>query len=142
MHSWLDAATISALIPIVAMLIPIVAIIAGVVQWWHGEALRHETIRSLAQSGQPIPPELLRRTKGGGGDDDESHSASRDHSRFLRGGLILLCLGLGTGALLYFVSPGDWLWSIGLVPGSLGLALILIWKIESRSFATAGPSPR
>src|SRR5208282_4062053 len=135
MHAWLDAGTIGSLIPIVAMLIPIVAIIGGVVQWWHSEALRHETIRTLAQSGQAIPPELLRRGRDHDHDPSDSvRQIGRRPSTF-RGGVILSSLGLGIGAALYIMFPGDWFWTSGIIVFCLGAALLIIWKQESRSAA-------
>ncbi|HEX7643045.1 MAG TPA: hypothetical protein VF472_12635 [Burkholderiaceae bacterium] len=47
------------LIPIVALFIPIVAIIATAAVKISRANLLHETVRHLAASGQPIPPELL-----------------------------------------------------------------------------------
>lgn len=47
------------LIPVIALLIPI----AGIISWTVIKVTRlnllHETIRQLAASGQPIPPELM-----------------------------------------------------------------------------------
>jgi hypothetical protein len=47
------------LIPIIALFIPIVAIIARTVLKVTRLNLLHETVRHLAQNGQPIPAELL-----------------------------------------------------------------------------------
>jgi hypothetical protein len=131
MHFTWDASTLGALIPIVGMLIPIVAIIAGVVQWWHGEQLRHDTIRELARSGQSIPAELLK-----GNRSDESPNSTGRGSRVpgsLRTGLILLSIGLALTIALYMVSPEEAIWGFGLIPTFLGVAFLVIWRIESRA---------
>lgn len=47
------------LIPIAAMLVPIVAIVGNVVLKVMRLQLLHETVKHLADRGQPIPPELL-----------------------------------------------------------------------------------
>lgn len=75
----------------------------------------HETIARLADKGLPVPPELLeppRRSQSG-----------------LRGGLVLVALGLAIG--IFFAQTGV-PWSIGLIPGLMGVALLLAWAIERR----------
>lgn len=57
MSSFTDMSPI--LIPVIALLIPI----AGIISWTVIKVTRlnllHETVRQLAASGQPIPPELM-----------------------------------------------------------------------------------
>ena len=47
------------IIPVVGMLIPIVAIICHTVMKVMRMQMLHETVKHLADRGQPIPPELL-----------------------------------------------------------------------------------
>ena len=75
----------------------------------------HETIGRLAEKGLPVPPELLEPPR-------RSHSG-------LRGGLVLIALGLAIG--IFFAQTGV-PWSIGLIPGLMGVALLLAWAIERR----------
>ena len=77
--------------------------------------MTHETIARLAEKGLPVPPELLERP-------------GRSHAG-LRGGLVLLGFGI---ALAIFLGEVGAPWSIGLIPGLMGLALLISWVIESR----------
>lgn len=131
MHFNWDAGTLSALIPIVALLIPIVAIITGALRWWQGEVLRHETIRSIARSGQPIPPELLRGRPSSSDGDVPLVAAPATPRSAMRAGFILVSVGLGLCAALYLVAPEDWIWGFGLIPLFMGFAFLAIWRFES-----------
>jgi hypothetical protein len=73
--------------------------------------LNQEAILRLAEKGLPVPPELLAPPKRQAG---------------LRGGLVLIALGIGLGA--FFAQLGL-PWSIGLIPGLMGLALLAAWRI-------------
>lgn len=84
------------------------------------QRLRHATILRLAEKGLPVPPELL---------------APPPRQAGLRGGLVLVALGVGLGA--FFAQLGL-PWSIGLIPGLMGLALLAAWRL-SRPAPAAGP---
>src|SRR5712691_5657273 len=77
--------------------------------------LTHETIMALAEKGLPVPPELL--------------DPPRRSDAGLRGGLVLVALGIG---LAIFLAEVHAPWSIGLIPGFMGVALLLAWAIETR----------
>ena len=47
----------------------------------------------------------------------------------LRSGAALVALGIATSFFFAGWGPG---WSIGLIPGLMGVALLISWKIESR----------
>ena len=85
--------------------------------------MTHDTILKLVEKGIPVPPELLqpppRRQSG------------------LRGGLILI--GLGLGLSLFFLMAGTTGWSIGFIPGLMGLALLIAWRIEQKARDKAEP---
>lgn len=85
--------------------------------------LTHETIVRLAEKGVPVPAELLEPPPG--------------RSSGLRGGLVLI--GLGVGLSLFFLQAGTPAWSIGLIPGLMGVALLIAWAIESKARDKAGP---
>ncbi|MCX7513890.1 DUF6249 domain-containing protein [Frateuria hangzhouensis] len=52
------------------------------------------------------------------------HPASRD----LRRGLLLLAVGLSWSAVTFFV--GGKAWVLGFLPAALGLACLLLWKLD------------
>ncbi|MBL8315975.1 MAG: hypothetical protein JNK55_19735 [Rubrivivax sp.] len=114
------------IIPVLGMLVPIVAIVAHHLGKAYGERQRHLTIREFARAGQPVPPELLLDSTGA-----EATGSVRGQRvllpAFANGGL-----GLGLMGLFAVVSPDSWLWSIGLVPLALGLALALFALVERR----------
>jgi len=80
--------------------------------------LNQEAILRLAEKGLPVPPELL---------------SPPGRQAGLRGGLVLIALGTGLG--LFFAQLGL-PWSIGLIPGLMGVALLAAWKI-----ARSAPPP-
>jgi hypothetical protein len=92
-------------------------LIVAVILYYKHRRLRltHETIKLLADKGLPVPPELLR-------PQGQSNAG-------LRGGLVLVGLGL---ALMIFFGQMRGPWSIGLIPGLIGVALLIAWAIESR----------
>jgi len=73
--------------------------------------LNQEAILRLVEKGLPVPPELL---------------APPHRQSGLRGGLVLVALGIGLGT--FFAQLGL-PWSIGLIPGLMGVALVVAWKI-------------
>jgi hypothetical protein len=76
----------------------------------------HETVAALAAKGLPVPPQLL-------------DPPRRSGSASLRAGLVLVALGVAVA--FFFVDHGMG-WSIGLIPGLMGAALLVAWKIETR----------
>ena len=77
--------------------------------------MTHETIARLSEKGLPVPPELLEPPRRG--------------QSGLRAGLVLVALGLAIG--IFFAQTGV-PWSIGLIPGLMGAALLVAWGIERR----------
>jgi len=75
--------------------------------------MAHETISRLAEKGLPVPPELL--------------EPRRRSSGAMRGGLVLIALGIALAIVLREVGAP---WSIGLIPGLMGGALMLSWYLE------------
>lgn len=111
------------IIPILGLLIPIIAIVAHYGAKAYADRQRHLTIREFARAGQPVPPELLADPQAGGA----THDAKTRHGppRTLLPGVINIGLGLGLIGLFWVVSPGLWLWAIGLLPLGLGLSLVV-----------------
>ncbi len=112
--------TTEALVAIMGMLVTfgLPLLLVALILFYKHRKLRmtHETIARLAEKGLPVPPELLEPPR-------RSHAG-------LRGGLVLLALGVG---LAIFLDEVHAPWSIGLIPGLMGVALLVAWKIETRS---------
>ena len=121
------------LIPIVALAIPIVGIVANALIKISRDRERHATIRELARAGQAIPPELLAEAA-----DSEWPASRREPAglastnRVLIPAVINLAVGIGLTGMFYVMMPGTWLWSIGLIPGCLGLGLLLIYFVQQK----------
>ena len=93
------------------------ALVALVLYYKHRRLrMNHETITRLAEKGLPIPPELMEPPRRG--------------NAGLRAGLVLVALGIALSFFFAGWGPG---WSIGLIPGLMGIALLVAWKIESKS---------
>lgn len=75
------------------------------------ERQRHATIRAFLAAGQVVPPALL--------------VPPRPRSDLARG-LVLIAAGVGTTAFLLLGEHAD-VWSVGLVPGILGLGYVAAW---------------
>ena len=108
-----------ALVAIVAMLagfgLPVM-LVAIILYYKHRKTrMAHETITRLAEKGLPVPPELF--------------EPPRQGNAGLRGGLVLVALGIAISFFFAGWGPG---WSIGLIPGLMGVALLVAWKIENR----------
>jgi len=112
--------TTQALIAIVGIVVSFgfpLLLVAAILYYKHRKLrMTHETITRLVEKGLPVPPELL-------------DPPRRGHAG-LRGGLVLVALGLG---LAIFLAEIHGPWSVGLIPGFMGLALLLAWAIETRS---------
>ena len=102
---------------VVAFALPLALVALGLRHKQRRLRMVHETIARLAERGLPVPPELL------------APSASARNSG-LRGGLVLIGMGLGLVAFLVEVGGP---WSVGFIPGTMGLALVASWAIERRS---------
>ena len=111
-----------ALIPIVGMLVTFALplLLVGIILYYkhRRQRMTHDTIVRLAEKGLPIPPQLL------------EAPAPQHPSAGLRGGLVLVALGVALGIFLGEVNGP---WSIGFIPGLMGVALLIAWKIETRA---------
>jgi hypothetical protein len=89
---------------------------------------RHRMIETLAQKGQPIPPELLTNTRYAG-------SYSWRHGSPVQSGIFLMCIGVALALFFWAMTGGgnvfdgdripSWLPFIGIFPFMTGLARVL-----------------
>jgi hypothetical protein len=101
--------------------LPLIVIAIVLVYKHQRNRMQQETILKLVEKGLPVPPDLLR-------------PAERSPSP--KAGLVLLALGVALS--IFFWDRGQ-PWSIGLIPGLMGVALLLAWKIDSRSSGRGDP---
>ena len=109
-----------AFVAIIGMLVSFglpLALVALILFYKHRKLrMVHETIARLAEKGLPVPAELIEPPQRG--------------SAAMRGGLVLIGLGI---ALALVLPQVDGPWSIGLIPGLMGVARLLAWAIEKRA---------
>ncbi len=79
----------------------------------------HETIDRIISQGKDVPVELL----------DALDKGSNGKSGLARG-TVNVALGLGIGGM-FLANAGVGAASIGLIPLSIGLAQLLVWKLEA-----------
>ncbi|MFM8691962.1 MAG: DUF6249 domain-containing protein [Limnohabitans sp.] len=126
-------------VPLLALCIPILYLVLRHAQLRHRAQQVHETIRQLAQLGQPIPPELLKQEPPSRPDHALTPEARAERVRgLLRKGVMAISAGVGLGLVVFLVNLEDgrftgfhgWAW--GLLPCILGLGWLILWRIESR----------
>jgi hypothetical protein len=120
-------------VPFLVFAIPIVAIVGGITagivrtlgQQRLAELAARERLaaieRGIDPSKLPPPPSL--------GDADWSDVGRRDPHRraqgLMIGGLVTLAVGIGLGILIWMTSGEGGEWAVGLIPGLVGVALLL-----------------
>ncbi len=135
----MSTATLSLLIPIVALIA--VFTFVSIASWAERYArereafYRADVLKKVADAtgdGAQRVIELLQ---------DEARRAERERVEGLRlGGLVTTCVGIGLGAMLGLLVPGGALWSIGLIPLLVGLALLVhAYVVLPRSRTAAQP---
>jgi hypothetical protein len=89
------------------------------------QASRHRLMETLAEKGQPIPPELLANTR-----------SYRHYGSPVQSGIFLMCIGVALAVFFWALSGGGnlldagggvphWLPVIGIFPFMVGLARLL-----------------
>ena len=85
-------------------------------------AMLHRTLATMIEKGVPIPPELLQPTE----------PAKPKRSNLHRG---LVACGAGIGLVLFLAvyretSSEQGLWAVGFIPLFIGIAYLIVWKLE------------
>jgi hypothetical protein len=126
----------TSLMPIMIFSVPIVAIVGGITmgivrtitQSRVIENAQRERIAAIQAGIDPskLPPIPHM-------DLDDSHEAAMNPEAAMRrrtngllvGGVVTLFVGIGLGLFLWIVDSGGASWSVGLIPGFVGLGLLL-----------------
>jgi hypothetical protein len=134
---WITSWDIGDFVPIIALAIPIVAIVGGITAGII-KTLGRQRLIELAQRERiaaiergvdpsklaPLPVSAL-------DDEPEVWSMSqtdRDHRRaqgILIGGIVTTAAGLGIMAFFNYISDHGNVWAVGIIPTSVGVALLL-----------------
>lgn len=145
------------LIPLFIFAIPIVAIVGGITAGIVKTISRHRLIelaqreriaaieRGLDPAKLPVLPDpgtvggldrLARLEEGAPFYYNPLHRAQG----LMIGGLVTLAAGIGTSVFLHFVADEPGVWAVGIIPGAVGIALLLsAWLVWPRS--TSGTMP-
>jgi len=125
------------LVPMMIFAIPIVAIIGGITagivktmsQGRIVEMAQRERIAAIQAGIDPskLPPIPLMNDFGDASDAlvDPVQRSRRFSQNLLVGGFVTFFAGVGLGLFLYIVNDGDRVWSVGLIPTFVGLALLI-----------------
>ena len=114
-------------VPVVTSTVSVSAIVAVVaislIFRYRTQRLRQELYASFLQKGEPIPAELLpgRAQRG---------KANAD----LRRGMVLLLGGIGLSLALCLAHESSNA-GVGIIPALIGVAYLVVWKVESRANA-------
>ncbi len=88
---------------------------------------RYRMVQSLAEKGQPLPPELMASLA--------DANAGTGPRQSLRAGIVLVCIGVAIAFFFWALTGGgsfvgvasvSWLPAIGIFPFMVGVALLLI----------------
>lgn len=113
----------SSVVPVIGILAvfgtPVLITGIIVMGWYQRQKRRMSLMEKIVDSGQPIPEELLTNAM------DQGKPGSS-----LRKGVTTLGTGVGLIIFGYFVS--ETLMAIGAIPVCLGLAYLLLWKLEDK----------
>lgn len=120
--------------PTFALVIPVVALVATFtlisIGVWVGsrkeerEAFyRADLLKKIAESPAESARQVIELMREE--DRQEELRAARQQADGLRlGGFVLLAVGLGLGLMLELLSPAHQMWSVGLIPALIGVALL------------------
>ena len=142
------------IVPVLIFLIPIVAVIGGITMGIV-RTLSRQRLVELAQQERiaaiqrGVDPGKLPPLPGGSDDWDEPSSMFRsfdDVSRrraqgLMIGGLVTLFTGIGLSAMLIVMHTSDNAWAVGLVPGLIGVALLLSGLLVRPKDGGSRPNP-
>lgn len=113
----------SGVVPVIAILsvfgTPVLITGIIVLGWYQRQKRRMSLMEKIVESGQPIPEELLNNAM------DQGKPGTS-----LRKGVT--SLGLGAGLIIFGFFVSETLMAIGAIPVCMGLAYLLLWKLEDK----------
>jgi hypothetical protein len=129
---------------LVALLVPIVALIAvfsfvSVAAWAEQRTkerevfYRSEVYKKLAESSGEQAQQVLAMVRA-----EELAKEERRHEGRKLGGVIVTMVGIGLGVMLALVVPHEPVWSVGLIPLLIGVALLVYEYVLAPRRATRG----
>ena len=105
----------------------IFVVIAVLYAGYRKRRLVQETISQYLASGKDVPPEIL----------ESIHGGAEKPKNYLQKGFVMV--GTGLGIFLCFAIMGEiGIASLGVIPLFIGLAQILIWKLEKPDHGPRG----
>jgi hypothetical protein len=122
--------------PVLVFSIPILAIVGGITAGIVRTISRHRIIelaqreriamieRGLDPTKLPPLPSLGPLDEPGSG-LSPIDSARRRSQGLMIGGLVTLAVGIGLGVMLYYIADENGVWAVGMIPGAIGVALLL-----------------
>jgi len=142
------------IVPLLIFSVPIVAIVGGITAGIVKTISRHRLMelaqreriaaieRGVDPSKLPPPPDF-----GGPGDREEfglfQYNPLRRAQGLMIGGLVTLAVGVSLAIFLQYVSDERGVWAVGLIPGSIGIALLLsaalVWPRGGNSAPPSAP---
>jgi hypothetical protein len=121
--------------PILVFAIPIIAIVGGITAGIVRTISRHriielaqrERIAMIERGLDPtkLPPLPIQEITEDTPLLSPMDSARRRAQGLMIGGLVTLAVGLSLGVMLYFIADEANVWSVGLIPGAIGVALLI-----------------
>jgi hypothetical protein len=122
-------------VPFLVFSIPIIAIVGGITAGIVKTVSRHrlielaqrERIAMIERGLDPskLPPLPLSELSEAGPLLSQADYARHRSQGLMIGGLVTLAVGISLGVLLYNIADEAGVWSVGLIPGGIGVALLV-----------------
>ncbi|WIO73036.1 DUF6249 domain-containing protein [Porticoccaceae bacterium LTM1] len=103
---------------------PIIIVAIALYSSYKKRRLTHQTINAYIEQGKDIPAEVLKGLQQSGGQKSNLHK-----------GLVMVGVGVGL-ALCFGLIGSTEAAALGLIPLFIGVALLLVWKLEKKSGQT------
>lgn len=103
---------------------PIIIVAIALYSSYKKRRLTHQTINAYIEQGKDIPAEVLQGLQHHGGQKSNLHK-----------GLVMVGIGFGV-AVCFALMGSTGAAALGLIPLFIGIALLLVWKLEKKSDQT------